>query len=333
LSQSKSGSGAAIVAVIGLGAAYVAWGMYMQAPGDSSPMPRVPVLSPQARKSRLATDNPYIAALLAPRSSYHEIGQSKRFSELLKKKLAELDLKKNGLGSIKLGTSVLSKEQLQALSVSQKVQKAPVGAKAVDADVRGHMDRLLSESEASYEKGDMEIGLEKVKEALAYSTAQSELPATARIDILLSGSRLSYGARDFDQSRQYVSQAIALAHQNQDYKMDDLEGVRCMLSGNGAEAADYNLRLAQFNTSLNQSDFSQLPALADGLIDATKSLPEDSFFRISALLNQGSALFLSGAKPSQTRETLTKVEALAEKAHDQPIVASCEDLLGRLKND
>ncbi len=178
----------------------------------------------------------------------------------------------------------------------------------------------------------MEIGLLKIKEALAYSKAHSELPATLRIDALLCGSKLSYGAHDFDQSRQYISQAVELAHQNQDYKMDDLEGVRCMLSGNGGEAAEYNMHLAQFDTSLSQSDFTRLPALADGLVGATKSLPEDNYFRLSALLHQGSALYLSGAQPSQTREALIKVQSLAQKAHDQEIVASCQDLLGRLKN-
>ncbi len=84
-----------IVAVIVLGAAYVAWGMFMQAPGDSSRMPHLRTISPQAPLSSTLAENPYVAALLAPRSSFHAMSESKHFSELLKKKLAELDLKKD----------------------------------------------------------------------------------------------------------------------------------------------------------------------------------------------------------------------------------------------
>jgi hypothetical protein len=326
------------MAVIVLGAAYVCYGMFVQTPPDSSPMPSVHTLNSPYRLDLSAKQNPYIAALLAPAGSSKRIGETKRFSELLHKRLGEIDAKsKIDLSSIKPETDLLTKKDpitgMSVIDIAEHKRGSGLFAKSVDASAREHIDKLLGEIETAYQKGDTDLGLKQVSQALAAAQGTPELPTTTRIDIFLAGGKLSYRAGNFDQSRQYIDQAIALAHQNEDYKMDELEGLRCLLNGNGQQATDYNMQLSQFNEKLSQSDFDQLPTLADGLVAATKTLPDDSFFSLQAQLNRATAMLLTGAKPNQTELCIKKVESLAHKAHDQPIVANCVDLLVRLKRE
>jgi len=282
-------------------------------------------------------ENPYVAALLAPRVPANKIGESERFAELLHKRLGELDRKK-APGALSISTlgplpaNLPGKSPVAAMPLTGPAKDGlGTGAydKTSDARARPHVAELLGEIEAAYGRGEMDSGLTKVKEALAC------LPGPkARIDILLSGVRLSFQAHNFDQSRSYVSEAIDLAHQNQDYKMDDLEGLRCLLNGNSSEAADFDIHMSEFNESLSKSDFVKLPALANALVSATKSLPDDSFFLLRARLSRATSMLLSGgSKPGEAEAYIKQVEALAQRAHDLAVVANCEELRAKIIRD
>jgi hypothetical protein len=325
-----------IVAVIVLGAAYVSYGMFMQASQEvgqvSSPMPRVHTLSPVGRSYLSAGQNPYVAALLAPRVPANKIREAERFAELLHKRLGEFDNKK-APGSVPISTPRPSTAGPVAAMPLTGPAKDGLGTgaydKTSDAQGRQHVAKLLNEIEAAYDRGEMDSGLTKVNEALASLPGPKE-----RIDVLLSGVRLSFQAHNFDQSRSYVSEAIDLAHQNQDYKMDDLEGLRCLLNGNASEAADFDVAMSEFNESLSKSDFAKLPALANALVSTTKSLPDDSFFLLRARVSQATSMLLSGgSKPGEAEAYIKKVEALAQKAHDVEVVANCEELRSKINRD
>ena len=136
------------------------------------------------------------------------------------------------------------------------------------------MTELLVKIDAAYEQGDTDIGMQKVKEALGYTAVHSDVSARARINLLLGAARLTLKIHDNDQSRSYINKAIGLSHQNDDYRIGDLEGIRCLLDGNYKNAARFNMLFSDFNDKLTHSDFKNLPALADQLLAAAKPLPD-----------------------------------------------------------
>jgi hypothetical protein len=320
MSQSKSGGGAVIVAVIVLGAAYVSYGMFKQPGQDSGTMPKLPNFSHKASVYLQSKENPYVAALLAPPDSANNLAERERFSQLLHDKLGAKS------------EQSLNETPVSGAPVSgAPVNETPVSQNISDTGAQKHIDNLMSAIAAASDKGDFETGLAKVKEAAAFALANPVVTARARIDIALSGGRLSYLAHDFDQSRQYICQAVALAHQNQDYKIEDLEGLRCILNGNGSEAQAYDICSAQFSESLSKSDFDRLPSEADNLITAAKALPEDSFFRLQAQLSKATAMVYAKKNVGETKQYITKVQALALKAQDSEVGEECARLLAKLE--
>jgi hypothetical protein len=215
--------------------------------------------------------------------------------------------------------------------------KKKLGQNADNKDMgnwsNAYVDQSLELISAAAEKGETEQALVQVKKALDYANTHQGVAKRARIDLALNGGRLSYGLRDFDQSRLFVDQAIILAHQERDYKMQDLEGLRCLLNGDFHQASEFDLTEARYNDSFTKADYKQLPALADTLLQATSSLPKDSYFSLVAKLNKGTAMVMTGDTAGKTRDYLKNIETLAIKGQDAEIADNCRQLLARMESN
>ena len=248
--------------VILLGVGYVSYSMTAQTPSDTTPMPKSPVLSPQAKEMLDAKANPYVGQLLAPRTA--------------------------GVSSTASGTATSS--ALSSSSNSPYTSVNPQTAVAissrigiVDPAVKAVMDSALTNAEKCYSSGDTSGGVSEVNMGLIYFSGHPGLPITERIDLLICGTKLCHKANNFDRAREYVNEAQKLSAANGDYQMDTIEGLRLILLGHEAEATNFNSKLSAFNSALsNSSQQSQLSALADDVVAAAAKLPEDSPFRQQA---------------------------------------------------
>ncbi|MBS1996183.1 MAG: hypothetical protein JSS86_07735 [Cyanobacteria bacterium SZAS LIN-2] len=257
-------------------------------------------LTDQSRAMDVVKQNRYVTELLTPTTTPAggaDNSQSARFNSLIA-------------------------QRLSAPAASASATATTASASDVSA-----MAGILAEVEDSYRKGDTNTGIGRVNKGLIYFSATPGLPVSNKIDLLIGGAKISHKAKNFDKAREYVNEALDLSRAGGAYQMGAIEGLRLLLNGDETAVTTFNEKLMRYNDALEKNDVQQLPALADGLVDASRSLPEDSYFRLEANLSKAAALKLSGGSPASVKDWLSQTQGQAEKARDQAVVQQCRALL------
>ncbi|MBU6453362.1 MAG: hypothetical protein KGS72_16390 [Cyanobacteria bacterium REEB67] len=284
---------AGIIAVICLGALYVAYSMYVQFDEHSNNQFRSADagISEQARNFLKPKENPYQSALLSLAPPPNGEDESEQLVQLIQTKCGNLLLEP------RLSRSHFPDPNCQ---------------------------KFFRDIDNACKSGDYQGGLKTVATGLVYCQQHPDVQRVAELDLLLLGIKLANKTGQFDQARLYADRGLASSRLFQDYKMDEFEGLSCLLGGNLAVAEQYQKLLTSFNDNFRRNQNDRLAAIADALVRETAVLGEGNFFRLNAQLARAVSLNL-GKKQSEALVVLKELRAAAAKVHDLRLVTVCEN--------